>query len=151
MRRTTKIDTADLGLWNVPAPIVERAILSLTIPVVPLCKERPRYGSGRAFTAPRTAEYEHVVSQHLRVAYRAALPLSGPLELRLAFHLPDRRRKDVDNLAKAILDAGNGLVWADDDQIETCTIYKLRPSANPRVQLLLAHHLAPGATCLLLA
>ena len=37
--------------------------------------------------------------------------------LTLVFRLPDRRRRDVDNLAGAIMDALNGVLWRDDSQI----------------------------------
>lgn len=37
---------------------------------------------------------------------------------------PDLPRWDVDNVAKTILDAGNGILWADDRQIARLTIEK---------------------------
>ena len=37
---------------------------------------------------------------------------------------PDLPRWDVDNVAKTLLDAGNGILWADDRQIAKLTIEK---------------------------
>lgn len=54
---------------------------------------------------------------HLRAAMRNHPPEIGPLFLVLGFYRSTKRRADVDNLAKSVLDAGNGVAWADDSQI----------------------------------
>lgn len=43
--------------------------------------------------------------------------LIGPVEVRLRFYLPDRKRRDPDNLLKLIHDAMSGIVYHDDHQI----------------------------------
>lgn len=35
-------------------------------------------------------------------------------------------RGDADNVAKAIMDAGNGVLWKDDAQVVLLTVYKIR-------------------------
>lgn len=45
-------------------------------------------------------------------------PILGACRLYVALHAPDRRRRDVDNYAKALLDSlTEAGVWADDSQI----------------------------------
>lgn len=45
-------------------------------------------------------------------------PILGHCRLYVALHAPDRRRRDVDNYAKALLDSiTEAGVWADDSQI----------------------------------
>lgn len=44
-------------------------------------------------------------------------PLSGPLSVELHFIMPTRRIQDLDNAAKAVFDALNGIAWVDDSQI----------------------------------
>ena len=40
-----------------------------------------------------------------------------PLAVELDFYLPDKHRRDLDNLSKAVLDAMNGIVYKDDCQV----------------------------------
>jgi crossover junction endodeoxyribonuclease RusA len=45
-------------------------------------------------------------------------PLAGPLRLEIEVYPPDRRRRDVDNLQKGLLDAlEHGGLYRDDSQI----------------------------------
>ena len=45
-------------------------------------------------------------------------PLSGPLRLEIEVYPPDRRRRDVDNLQKGLLDAlEHGGLYSNDSQI----------------------------------
>ena len=63
-----------------------------------------------------------------------AFPIRGvSLHVMMAFHLrkPKSNRKrlpisrpDLDNLAKAVLDAGNGVIWSDDSQVTTVVMNK---------------------------
>ena len=46
-------------------------------------------------------------------------PIMGHCRLYVALHAPDRRRRDVDNYAKALLDSlTEAGMWADDSQIQ---------------------------------
>ncbi|MDE7240282.1 RusA family crossover junction endodeoxyribonuclease [Desulfovibrio sp.] len=46
-------------------------------------------------------------------------PIMGNCRLYVALHAPDKRRRDVDNYAKALLDSlTEAGVWADDSQIQ---------------------------------
>jgi crossover junction endodeoxyribonuclease RusA len=52
----------------------------------------------------------------------------GPLEVEVEVHPPDNRRRDIDNVQKALLDAlQHGGVYADDSQIVRLTIEKRPP------------------------
>lgn len=65
------------------------------------------------------------------VGFRSKYQLEAPvyqndisLEVSLDFFIPDKRRVDLDNLSKAVLDALNGLLWADDRQVIRMTLSK---------------------------
>lgn len=64
-------------------------------------------------------------------------PITGRVAVTLTFHLGDCRRVDLDNLSKGTLDAMNGVVWADDQQIVMLHLTKRAPSAEPGVQVLI--------------
>ena len=54
---------------------------------------------------------------------RRLKPLDGPLEIFIDVYPPDRRRRDVDNVQKALLDAlAHGGAYHDDSQIARLTI-----------------------------
>lgn len=65
--------------------------------------------NGRAFRA-----------EVIAILQRQGLPkLMGPLEVEIDLHPPDRRRRDVDNVMKSLLDAlEHGGVYEDDSQID---------------------------------
>lgn len=62
------------------------------------------------------------------LAARGVRPLTGPLEVEVLVHPPDRRRRDIDNVQKALLDAlQHGGAYADDSQIVRLAIEKGEP------------------------
>lgn len=44
-------------------------------------------------------------------------PTADQVSLSVIFHEPDRRRRDIDNLLKAVLDSLTGILWDDDSQV----------------------------------
>ena len=55
-------------------------------------------------------------------------PLAGPLEVEIVVYPPDRRRRDIDNVQKALLDAlQHGGAYGDDSQIVRLSIEKGEP------------------------
>jgi Holliday junction resolvase RusA-like endonuclease len=109
--------------------------IRFTVPGEPVAKARPRVcrvrGFARTFTPARTVRFE----QHVRNCAMLAdvKPLSGPIEARLVFWFecpatahskrtprpaePKITPPDVDNAAKSVLDALNGVAYADDKQV----------------------------------
>jgi crossover junction endodeoxyribonuclease RusA len=72
------------------------------------------------------------------LAARGVRPLEGPLELAVDVFPPDRRRRDLDNLQKALLDAlAHGGAYLDDSQIARLTIERKQvvPEGKVRVRL----------------
>lgn len=58
-----------------------------------------------------------------RLAVRTAQPLRGRVAVHVTAHPPDRRRRDLDNAMKALLDAlAHGGVYEDDGQIDRIEI-----------------------------
>nr|BDD45928.1 crossover junction endodeoxyribonuclease rusA [Pseudomonadaceae bacterium] len=61
-------------------------------------------------------------------------PLAGPLEIGIRVHPPDRRRRDVDNVLKSLLDAlEHGGAYHDDSQIADLRARMLAPVAGGKV------------------
>jgi Holliday junction resolvase RusA-like endonuclease len=88
-----------------------------------------------AYTPARTRGWEALVADVARLAMRGRPPLEGPVELTLRFYRQDRRRCDGDNLTKCLLDAMQGRVFENDDQVVACHWYKLLDRERPRVEV----------------
>lgn len=101
-------------------------LLRFTITMTPVPKGRPRLApNGVVFTPAKTKKAERFIREVVRANYSGAA-LDGALSVTIQFWLPRLKTKvrelptgkpDLDNLAKTVLDAGNGLLWADDSQI----------------------------------
>ncbi|HSY20676.1 MAG TPA: RusA family crossover junction endodeoxyribonuclease [Polyangiaceae bacterium] len=106
----------------------------------PQPKQRARQGKGgHWYTPSETRAYEVAV----KVAALAAMMQGGhPRDDRkstfaafLDVYFGDERGRDVDNVAKAILDAANKIVWHDDRQVHELAVRRFVDRARPRVEV----------------
>ena len=126
--------------------------ITITIPGTPVGKGRPRVTRHGTYTPEKTREYQ----QKVRDCYHAQctggfaggvpilaritayfpIPASYPKKkkaaLEGAFHL---KKPDADNIAKAILDALNGLAYPDDSAVQLQVVHKIYTNAAPRVEV----------------
>jgi Holliday junction resolvase RusA-like endonuclease len=115
----------------------------LTIDGVPVAKGRPRLGRYGTYTPKKTQEYEEYVKMCWVAKYGGIQPSEQPLEMNIVFYMPipksyskkqsaemlngrikHTKKPDIDNLIKSVLDALNGLAYADDSQIIKVTAVK---------------------------
>ncbi len=118
-------------------------MIRFTIPGTPTGKARPRFAKGRTYTPAKTVAYERQIAAAAVTAMDGRAPLEGPVYLivsaffeppkswskkrradalaRLAWHT---FRPDADNILKAVCDAANGIVWADDCQVAFAKVTK---------------------------
>ena len=107
-------------------------------------KARPRVVNGHAYTPQRTNDYEQLVrASYYKAAgnrrFREGVPLTVYIEARFAIpkSTPKKRlaemdgalymgRPDCDNIAKSVLDALNGVAFADDSQVVSLAVVKKR-------------------------
>jgi Holliday junction resolvase RusA-like endonuclease len=106
----------------------------------------------RLYTPEKTRTYEQKVADEARKAMAGREPITGPCLLELVLVLkvpaswPNKKRAaalagelypcvkpDVDNVAKAICDSFNAIVWVDDVQVVELSARK-RYGAHPRVE-----------------
>jgi len=74
--------------------------------------------SARVLISAAGRKYREAVTGHV-LAARANRMLTGRLSVRVDLSPPDRRKRDLDNYAKGLLDAlTHAGVWADDEQID---------------------------------
>jgi crossover junction endodeoxyribonuclease RusA len=109
---------------NTPAMTRASRAVKFTVPGVPVPKARPRIGNGHTYTPARTKAHERLVWAYARQA--GVRPFDGPVTMWLEFHMPTPGRADIDNMAKAVLDALNGTAYADDKQVCELNLRKHR-------------------------
>jgi Holliday junction resolvase RusA-like endonuclease len=89
------------------------------LPGEPVCKGRPRMlRKGIPYTDAKTRQAEKAIGWAYREAAGAnGKPLAEPVQIGMLFCVGTRRRKDLDNMVKLVMDALNGLAWNDDSQV----------------------------------
>jgi crossover junction endodeoxyribonuclease RusA len=108
---------------------------AFTIEGLPVPKERARRGqNGHWYTPRATRGYAQLVGWTAREA-GVCDRLLGPLRLHIKLWFPDRRRRDLDNVAKAIQDALNGIAWDDDSQIMELSVARNFDRERPRAEV----------------
>ena len=96
--------------------------VSFFVPGAPVPKARPRVTrQGHAYTPARTVDWEDLVGWWAKIAMKGRPTFIGPLNVELGFQ-GARKNSDSDNLAKAVLDGMNRIVYDDDKQIQRLVI-----------------------------
>ena len=81
--------------------------------------------------------WANTVAQVAKINMMGKDLFTGNISVELQFFLPDKRRKDWDNLAKNVMDAMNGIVYKDDSQVTMATIEKAYDKNEPGVYVLI--------------
>lgn len=103
--------------------------MNIVLKIRPEPYRRMRTGKGMVYTDPEYRAYKEAIWRMTASQYRDQ-PIDGAISLMLTFAFknpathankpvprPYNRRPDIDNLAKPIMDALNGVLWNDDSQI----------------------------------
>lgn len=127
--------------------------IQFTIPGQPEAKGRPRFrivtpkaapSFVSTYTPPETVKNEERIARFAKTAMAGAAPCELPIEIliELRMQIPvswskkkqvaaaagqvrATKKPDADNCAKSVLDACNGIVFADDGQVVMLTVRKL--------------------------
>ena len=113
--------------------------MKITVQIDAIPQGRTRFYRGVAVDPPKCKQFKQDLALLVKSQYHDA-PLSGNVLVTIRiyrnFNKPTNKRYgDIDNLAKAILDAGNGILWIDDAQIVDLHIIKYVTDCLPYVEL----------------
>jgi Holliday junction resolvase RusA-like endonuclease len=137
--------------------------IEFTVPGDPKGKGRPRFSRvgkfTKTYTDAKTKMYEDKVASAARLAMFPHEPLKTPVAVFMLIGMPipasySKKRKqdclldvempckkpDIDNIAKGILDAMNGIVYKDDVQVIRLTLQK-HYSTEPSVYIMVHEYL----------
>lgn len=96
--------------------------LSIVLPWPPSVNSYWRTVNGRTMISKKGRIYKQASARAV-LACQANRFLAGRLRVRLTAYPPDRRRRDIDNLAKSVLDSMQSAgVYLDDSQIDELVI-----------------------------
>lgn len=109
-----------------------KMVASFDVSGDPVSKARPRFdGSSKTYTEDKTvAAEERVQWAFLQQCKGVEVDATSRFRVMLGFAVSDRRHRDVDNLAKLVLDALNGHVWKDDWQIDELSVRRVFVSSE---------------------
>lgn len=83
----------------------------------------------------QTRRFKSLVGDFFRTEFKRVRPKWGPYEVAIIIEkTPNSPSHDVDNVAKAILDALTGVIFHDDSQVERLTVEKV-DGDRPRVKV----------------
>lgn len=106
--------------------------MNLTLPWPPSANtywRHPTKGklAGRHLISEKGRAYREAVAWNVKAQLGAIKPTAARLAVEIEVFVPDRRRRDLDNLHKGLLDSlTHAGVWADDSQIDDLRIRRVR-------------------------
>lgn len=108
--------------------------MQVWLPWPPSVNHYWRHVGGRVLISKDGREFRQRVKMELFVQRMPSL--TGRLRVVIDAYPPDRRRRDVDNLAKSCLDAlQHGGAFEDDEQIDELTIRRCAVECGGRVSV----------------
>jgi crossover junction endodeoxyribonuclease RusA len=100
-------------------------MLTVELPYPPSINHYYGHARGRVFIKKAGKEFREQVAEALQGA--GVWRYTGRVHMRVALYPPDRRRRDIDNPMKALLDA----VQKGGALVDDCQIYKLSVEKRP--------------------
>ena len=108
--------------------------ITLTFPMRPTPKERPRSGRHGFYTPSKTKRAELEIQKRLFMYRKLYGDFRGPVQMTLEFHfavkdkkkwgMPHVARPDLDNVQKLLKDSFSGFLYRDDSQVFSCCAKK---------------------------
>lgn len=93
-----------------------------------------RNGASR-YVEPKLRAYLAAIRTSARIACPAGWDRRSRYAVDIGVHLPTRRRADIDNYAKAVLDALHGAAYEDDSSVDELVARKHYDRTLPRVSV----------------
>jgi crossover junction endodeoxyribonuclease RusA len=113
---------------------------TLTLPWPPSTNHYWRNVGGRVLISAAGRAYRQEIARIAAAGRTRGLvqriPLVDRLSVTIVASPPDRRRRDLDNLLKSLLDAlSHASVWLDDSQVDDLRVIRAAPAKPGRVEI----------------
>ena len=128
----------------VPAPYS----VAFTVPGEPLGTARPRVTRNGTYTPKASRDAQERVGAAFLAAHPHHKPSTGAVYVRAWFYRATAYRRDIDNLAKTILDGLNGRAYVDDYQVLALDLQVIlrTPRAEARTEVVCYFDTSPEGT-----
>lgn len=90
---------------------------------------------GKYPTVYMTTEWKKAKQDYALQAKMQWSKIDGDISMVIELYFWDKRKHDIDNYNKIILDALSWIIYEDDEQIKELCIYKYHDKENPRIVL----------------
>lgn len=130
-------------------------MIELTVPGEPMGKGRPRWGKFGIYMPKKTVNYETQIRERFAAEYPGFVPLNSAIRMELSIFLGipgseskrkqglmevgvirPKKRPDLDNIEKAVMDALQSVAFRNDSQV--CEVDKKKwYSRMPRLEILI--------------
>ena len=109
-------------------------MLQFELPYPPSVNRYYRHVGARTLLSRQGRRYRECVCAILRIS--PDKQLTGPLELWIDAHPPDRRRRDADNILKSCLDAlQQAGIYRDDNQVKILHVAMASPISGGNISV----------------
>ena len=127
------------------------SMVLVEVPGEPVAQGRPRlavlHGHAMAYDPRKSRLWKGVAQMFMRDAMAGRAPMEGALEVEIsatwscpvsatkrdgAVRRLRAKKPDAENVAKAVLDAGNGVLWGDDAQVARLVVTKWTAARGER-------------------
>lgn len=108
--------------------VMPQKVVRFTVKGEPKSKQRPRVTARGTYTPPETKQAEQVIAY----TYKRLLfpPFEHQIVMTIDFFNGNKRRRDLDNMAKLVLDALNKVAYADDYQVIELNLRKIHTTQD---------------------
>lgn len=130
--------------WMISPP--SEVVIDVKVEGDPVATQRPRRGAhGIFYTPQKTKESQEQLGWLLRAKLPGSYERQGTFGVQARFYRSNRKRIDVDNLLKTVLDACTlAKVWDDDSQVRELTGRLWIADDEPRTELLVYRLVDPS-------
>lgn len=101
-----------------------------------------RRGQNTTYLTKKGKEFKNNMLNHLLgVLKYKEKPLENRLKVSIELNFKEKRKRDVDNYNKAILDSFNNIIWKDDEQIDELTTKKSYGNKENKIVIMICEDL----------
>ena len=120
--------------------------INISLPWPPSVNRVWRSVGGRVLLSAEGRAYRQAVAVAVLEQHGAGDPLTGRLSMIIEAYPPDRRKRDIDNLAKASIDAigSTKLIFVNDSQIDHLSIHRCAVEKPGRLEIQIWEHDTDG-------